>query len=229
MRVASFVAAMFLAAMLMAPEAKAQACFGNAALPGQAYIAATGSYTNTHMLMNDEAWALGGKIGTNTAGPLSLEANANHWMFDQTDSSITSVGASVAFDILPRGMVAVCPMASASYQWLSGEGELVDFEPEADGFVVAGGLGIGVDLTNQRDGVNVAPFARAMLVYDEAQIEFGEVDGNDFLQVADQDTYGLFDVGVMFGTRSVYLGPAVSFTTLDNSDPVWRAELGVVF
>lgn len=194
-----------------AGQAAGQACFGNAAANGQAFVQGGADFT-------EGAWGVGGSVGGNLQGPVSLSAGFSHLMFDNSDAAMSSVGASAGVEL--EGLdLSVCPAASLNYQWLSSEGELAGLD--VDGVVFGGGLALGKALP-AGDALSLTPHASATVMHTRASASFGGISGTD------SETFGSFSGGVLIGGSSVYFGPSVSITTLEGSDPVFGAALGLV-
>lgn len=201
-----------LAALGLPSGVAAQACLANGAAPGQGFAGVGASFT-------DGAWAPGANIGANTNGPFAVQADVDHTLFDNSDAAITSVSGTAAAEV-PAENLSICPVGSVGYQWLSNEGEFEGLD--IDGVVLAGGMALGVDVRTE-DGFRFIPRASAAVAHSRATISVGEVSGTG------SDTYGAFGLETMIGGESVYGGPAVSFTTVEGSDPVFSAALGFVF
>lgn len=201
-----------LAALGLPSGVAAQACLGNVAAPGQGFAAVGASFT-------DGAWGPGASIGANTDGPLAVQAGVGHTLFDNSDAAVTSVSGTAAGEV-PAENVSICPAGSVAYQWLSNEGELEGLD--ADGVVLEGGMAVGVDVRTE-DGLRFIPRASAAVVHNRATVSVGDVSGTG------SETYGAFALGMMLGGNTVYGGPSVSFTTLENSDPVFSGALGFAF
>lgn len=203
-----------LAALGLPSGAAAQACLANGAAPGQGFAGVGASFT-------DGAWGPGANIGANTSGPLAVRAGVGHTLFDDSDIAATSVSGTAAAEV-PAENVSICPAGSVAYQWLSNKGELEGLDVDADGVVLQGGMALGVDVQTE-DGFRFIPQGTASVVHNRATISVGGVSDTE------SETYGAFSLGMMLGGNTVYGGPGVSFTTLDNSDPVFSASLGFVF
>lgn len=205
--------ALAVAGVGLPTSASAQACLGNTAVGGQGFAAASAAFT-------DGAWALNGTVGGNTEGPLALQGDVTHTMFDDSEIATTALSATVAADVT-SSRVSVCPAASVAYQWLSDEGELSAFDVSADGLVFGGGLAVGGDVV---DGdFQFVPRGSASVVHDRATVEIAG------FSTTESETYGAFEAGMILGGSTVYGGPAVSITTQEDADPVFSMRLGVAF
>lgn len=199
--------------LLFPVYASAQACLGNGASPGQGLVSGGASFT-------DGAWALSGNVGGNLSGPASVQAGVAHTFFDNTDAATTSVGGSVAADVTSNSSPAsLCPVAGASYQWLSNDAGLA---VDADGIIVGGGVGIGTEI-HSASGLTFIPQGSATLVHNRATVSGGG------LSATDSETYGSFSGSLVMDFGSIYLGPSASITSLEGSDPVFSVTLGVVY
>lgn len=195
-------------------QAAAQACFANTASAGQGFVQGGASFT-------DGAWGLGGSVGGNLQGPLSLSAGFGHMMLDNSDVAFSSIGAGAGVELSGLDL-SVCPAVSLSYEWLSNEGELSELDADADGVLFGGGLSLGKALP-AGEALSVTPHGSAAVVHSRAS---GSLGG---FSATGSDTYGSFAGGLLLGGSSVYFGPSVSITTLEGSEPVFGATLGLVF
>jgi hypothetical protein len=206
--------AMTVGAILSLPSAAAgQACLGIPTNDGS--VAIIGSFATTN-----GAKAYGGTVHGNLVGPISLQAGYSLIDVDDVDANVNSFHAGVAAE-LPSLSFSACPFAGAEYStWSeSGFGVDVDFTQT----VIPVGLGIGKQFA-AGPTMGFTIFATPQFMYIRAKLSV--TDGIDSISETESSSEFGLGFGFRLGNSSVFGGGGVSFTSIEDSDPVFNVSLG---
>lgn len=193
----------------------AQACLGVPSMDGQ--VALEGSVTFT-----EGAQGYGGGVYANFRGPISLFGAYELTNFDDIEQNANSFGAGVAFE-LSVPSISICPGAGVNYTRIHEEeaGE----EATVSQIVVPIGVGIGKRIT-AGDNFFVTLYGQPQFLYIRTSLDIDSSIGSGSASESENE-FGMV-LGIRFGTAGVYAGGGVGLTTIEDSDPVFTVNVGVM-
>jgi hypothetical protein len=201
-----------LALFAGAGDLVAQACWGSPAAMGQAAIEVGVSVT-------DGATGYGGGLDVNLEGPISIGAWGAITDFDDMNDNMTGFGGRLGIE-LPVKNVSVCPTLGGSYSMISTN----EFGFDVDYSYVSLPLmmKVGHAFTTE-DGLVVIPSAGAGYIHVRGKAEAGgETAKKTFNEFGSH-------INLALGWQQFFVSGGVSFSTFEESDPVFRLGLGVFF
>lgn len=199
-------------AVVMASEARAQACTGVPTRDRQ--FALMGNLSLT-----EGANGYGGAVSANLPGPWSVAGGYTLMSYDGPGPNGNGVDANAAYEVklskLPR--MSVCPTAGVNYGWVSEAGEKVST------MIIPIGVGFG---KNVMDGskFDMMLYGVPHFMHVRAHVE-SEALGID-ATASDNEFGGTF--GVRFASAAFFGGASVHMNTIEQSDPVFGLTLGWV-
>ena len=210
MRAMKLTVSVAMVAVLAASEAKAQACTGVPTRDRQ--IALMGDLS-----MTEGATGYGVAASKNFMGPLSVEAGYTMMSYEGPGSNGNGVDANAAYELklkkFPR--MSVCPTAGISYGWVSDAGA------KSSAMIIPVGIGLG------RNVIDGAKFD--MMVFGVPQFmhvrNHVESDALAIDATTSANEFGGI-LGARFASAKLFGGASVSFTTMEQSDPVIGVTLG---
>ncbi len=200
--------------LLSTGDGEAQACLGNSSGDGQGYLLGAAAFT-------DGAWAPGGQLGYNALGPIAAVADFSYTLVDNSDIAFARILGTLAAEVVRQQKFSFCPVAFFGYRWLANDGGLTNLD--VDGVLFGGGGEVGWRLESGDSGLAFIPQLGAVLAHDRSTISVGGES------VTGSDTFGSFFGAITLTYKSVFFGPGIEQTTIENADPVFVARLGVVF
>lgn len=196
-------AAILVSSLLLAPAAlQAQACQGSPVDRGSAIGVASVSFT-------EDVTSFGPTIGGNFEGPIFASVGYAYSDFDGTSENGNTIGGMVGAELLTEAGASFCLDAGAAHTWVTGF--------DIDGQSYRGDVSVGY---SAGDGeVYVTPHGSVGVTHVTANV--GAFQGSD--------TAARIAGGVSVGSRTVFLGGSVSYSTFDDADPVFGLGLGFAF
>jgi hypothetical protein len=200
----------------LAESGSAQACLGSPALPGQFAIGGQVSFT-------EGATGYGGGVTANLANPLAIMALVEIVDVDGLEKNITTVGGTVAYE-LPLAGVSGCPMMGVNYSTFGDTFEGIAVDVSQVAIPIGFGLGTSLDLQNN---MVLIPSGSVHLLY--LRNKFSASFAGDTFSESDTSTEVGASVGATLGIGQFFGRGAVSFTTIEDSDPVVSLMIGLRF
>jgi hypothetical protein len=196
----------------LAEGLSAQACLGIPTRDGS--IAMIGSF-----MLTDGAKGFGGTIHGNLDGPISLQAGYAITDIDDLGANVNSFHAGFAFEI-PDLSFSACPFIGAVYSTWSDSA--LGLEADLTQLVVPIGLGIGKQFA-AGPSLGFTIFATPQFFHVRSKVS---IAGFDLASGTDSASEFGLELGFRLGTSAAFGGAGVSFTSVDESDPVFNVVLG---
>lgn len=219
MKYMNFLAVGGAAACLLAGPslASAQACLGEATLPGQFTVGGYAAFA-------DQGKAYGVSSTSNLPGSVAMGARIGVIDLDDADDNITSAGGHLAVE-MARGTLSLCPVGGVEYDFWSGSFGGVDLDYSRLAFPV--GFGVGSRLGGQAGGAALIPSARAGFIHQ--RFDAGATSGPIAFRRDGTSTDLFIDAGA-----TVHFGPVFARGGLyrifqDDAENVFRLGVGFVF
>jgi hypothetical protein len=202
-------------------DAVGQACIGVPSGDGQFALQAGVGLTSG-------ATSYGADFAANVRGPFAVGARYALTNLDDAEPNGSTFGGRVAVEI-PGAGVSLCPEFGIVYSRASGLSTNIYPGPYTTIATVSWSLEVGGGKTlSVTPALFATPFAAAGLVFlhSEAQAKSGGFTSSKY-----KDDASAFSavLGLLIGTRRVHAGANVSFTTLEDSDPLVTLGAGFVF
>jgi hypothetical protein len=221
MRSYQYLAGLSAAALLAfaAPStAAAQACLGDATLPGNFLLGAYGTVA-------DGGSAYGVESRANPVGPVGMGARIGIIDLDGTDENLTSAGGHLAFDLARGGALEFCPVVGVEYDFWEGSSGGVDFDYSRVAIPV--GLAVGSRMGGAADGPAVIPSAQAGFIHQ--RFGAGATAGPIAFQRDGNATDLFIDAGATVQFGPLYARGGIYRIFQDEAETVVRLGLGFVF
>jgi hypothetical protein len=207
-------AAALVAAVALPAAASAQVCIGVPIRDGAFGIA--GEFQT-----GEGAKGFGGTLTANLTGPLSVQAGYTLIDIDEVDDNGNTFFGNVAWE-LPNMSFSVCPVAGVAYS--SFTTEVFGFEADASQIAIPIGIGIGKEFAASPT-LNMSLFAVPHFVH--LRNKFTLSDGTaEESETESENEFGA-QLGARIGTGQLWAGAGVSFTTVEDTDPVFSLTLGI--
>lgn len=212
---------------LVAPvQLSAQPCLGIPAADGQfAFQAGVG--------LTSGAVSYGGSFTANFRGPLSAGVGYTYTDFDrqempEQDPNGNTVSANVAFEI-PGIEFSACPILGFEYSQVTGLYLPIYPGPSTvKSVAVPVGIGVGKILP-VASNLRLTPFASAQFFYVRSEAQAEGPLGDESAKYTDDAFEAGGVLGILFGSERMQIGGSGSFTTIDESDPIFKLGLSLVF
>ena len=192
-----------LTALLAAPAAlEAQACQGSPAPRGSAIVTGEVSFP-------EGATTYAGRLGGYFDAPVFASGFYAYTDVDDTEESLRTVGGEIGGELLTSDGVSLCATGGFAHSWVP--------DVDVDGQTWTADASVGRSFPAGE--LLVTPHGAVGVVHQTASV--GPFDASD--------TAASFAGGVTVGSRRVFVGGSVSYTTFDEADPVFGVGLGVIF
>jgi hypothetical protein len=204
-----------IAALAVPGMLQAQACIGVPSVDRQFGLAGAMGFTEGQKMY-------GGELSANLAGPISVGAGYGLVKPDNVDTNGNHFQGRAAWE-MSMAKLSVCPTSGVGYTRFHEEEGAESATVTA--MVIPVGLGFGKSL---RAGENMQITLSAVPQYLYIKNRM-ESSGTINLEAEDSESAFGADFGVNVGMRSWYVGGGASFTSVENSDPVFSVGLGILF
>jgi len=212
-----------VAAALTAAPVSAQVCTGFPTVDGQKAITANVGFPD-----GGKTYTLAGSV--DLIGPFSINGGLGLSTIDGIDDKMYHAGANVAYELKGLGFSA-CPVVGLSYSRFKVEeeindgGETIVGEATTSSFDVPLGFGIGQTFA-AGSSAQFGLFAVPQVVISRTSAEFSA--GGASFDASDTETYFGADIGALFQTGAFFAGGSVFVSSLEDSDPVFSVNLGML-
>jgi hypothetical protein len=202
-------------------DAFGQACIGVPSGDGQFALQAGVGLTSG-------ATSYGADFAANVHGPFAVGVSYALTNLDDAEPNGSTFGSDVAFEV-PGVGVSLCPAFGIVYSRASGLSTNIYPGPYTTVTTVSWSLEVrGGKALSVTPALFATPFAGAGLVFlhSVAQAKSG---GFSTPKYKKDDSAFSAVLGLLIGSRRVHAGANVSFTTIENSDPLVTLGVGFVF
>jgi hypothetical protein len=207
------------ALLLALPAAgAAQACLGEATLPGQFTLGGYGHFA-------DAGKAYGVSSTSNLMGSVAMGARIGVIDLDDADENITSAGGHLAVEAGQGGTTSFCPVIGVEYDFWDGTFGGVDFDYSRLAFPLA--VGVGGHFGGAAGGVALIPSARAGLIHQ--RVSAGASSGPIAFQREGNATDPFLDAGATLHFGPVFARGGIYRIFQDDAETVFRLGAGFVF
>lgn len=207
---------LMVAAMLVAASpALAQMCVGIPSVDGQYAVSGAVGFT-------EGAKTYGGSFQADLMGPLSVGVSYDLVDMDDIDTNANSFGGNVAY-ALPVSQLSACPVAGLSYTTMSETQDGVEFN--VNSLMVPVGLGFGKAFP-MGTSASVGLFASPAYLWVRNEVSGSE--GGAEVSISDSQSEFAGTVGAAFAAGAFFGRGSVMFTSIENSDPLFAVNLGVL-
>ena len=210
------VAAAGLAVMCSVSAAAGQACLGVPTRDAGFSVAA-------EMALPNNAQQYAAVLNADLIGPLSFELNAGLLDIDDVEDHGATMGGRIGYTLGVVPALSVCPIAGAQYSTISTEQNLIEgpLSVDATTLVLAAGAGIG---TTFGGGPAVTVFAQPQYLYIRNTFD----DAIRPEESSNRSELGI-DTGARLSIGRLLLGGGMTWTTIDEADPVFSLTVGIMF
>ena len=210
------VAAAGLAVMGTVSAAAGQACLGVPTRDAGFNVAA-------EMAMPTNARQYAAVLNADLIGPLSFELNAGLIDIDEVEDHGATMGGRIGYTLGAVPALSVCPIAGAQYSTISTEESLIDgpLTVDATTLVLSAGAGIGKTFGA---GPAVTLFAQPQYLYIRNTFD----DAISPEETGSRNELGI-DTGARLSVGRLLLGGGMTWTTIDDADPVFSLTAGMTF
>ena len=208
------LAALCLAAIPLAVNA--QGCIGTPSRDGDYAVAA-------NLGIASGAKSYGVEVSRNMLGPLTIGAAYAMTDFDNTSTNGNSFGGGVAWELTMPG-ASMCPTARIMYSRV--HESTFGGEATVNQIVVPLGFGIGKSFPAS-PGLSLLLFGEPKFLYIRSSVDASAGGLGSFSASGSNNEVGA-DLGLRLTSATFYAGASMSFTTIDNSDPVFGLIVGAV-